>query len=170
MNFLDFFKSSDQDTKKNLSRLHDKLESLFPEDNEEDIIKMACMAGLLARVAYCDLKLDDNEVQRMKELLNQFTFLDAEHTDKVVQTAIEDIKDLSGLENHKYCPPLNDLLDTHERYQILESLFAVAASDGEVSGQESQEIRNISKGLLLEHKHFISARATVSEKLGVLKS
>lgn len=170
MNFLDFFKSSDQDTKKNLSRLHDKLEALFPEDNEEDIVKMACMAGLLARVAYCDLELDENEVKRMKQLLKQFTFLDADHTEKVVQTAVDDIKDLSGLENHKYCPPLNDLLDTHQRYQLLESLFAVAASDGEVSGEESQEIRNISKGLLLEHKHFISAQATVAEKLGVLKN
>lgn len=170
MNFWDFFKSSDQETKKNLSRLHEKLEAFFPEDNEEEIVKMACMAGLLARVAYCDLELDDNEVQRMQELLKQFTFLDEKQTEKVVKTAVEDIKDLSGLENHKYCPPLNDLLDNHQRYQVLESLFAVAASDGQVSSEESEEIRNISKGLLLEHKHFISARATVSEKLGVLKS
>jgi uncharacterized tellurite resistance protein B-like protein len=170
MNFWDFFKSPDKETKKNLSRLHDKLAALFPQDDEEDIVKMACMAGLLARVAYCDLDLNDNEVIRMKELLKQFTFLDAEHSEKVVETALEEIKDLSGLENHKYCPPLNNLLDNQQRYQLLESLFAVAASDGEVSGQESEEIRNISKGLLLEHKHFISARATVSEKLGILKN
>lgn len=170
MNFWDFFKSPDQETKKNLSRLHDKLEALFPQDDEEDIVQMTCMAGLLARVAYCDLHLDQNEIKRMKELLKQFTFLDAEHAEKVVQTAVEDIKDLSGLENHKYCPPLNDLLDTHQRYQLLESLFAVAASDGEVTSKESEEIRNISNGLLLEHKHFISARATVLKQLGVLKS
>lgn len=169
MNFWDFFKSPDQDTKKNLSRLHDKLEALFPQDDEEEIVKMACMAGLLARVAYCDLDLDAKEAKRMQELLKQFTFLDAKHTEKVVQTAVEDIKDLSGLENHKYCPPLNELLDNHQRYQFLESLFAVAASDGEVSSQESEEIRNISKGLLLEHKHYISARATVTKQLGILK-
>ena len=73
------------------------------------------------------------------------------------------------MEDHKYTDPLNDMLTNEQRYKVLEGLFALAASDGNAEQLESEEIRIISKGLLLEHKHFISARATVLNSLGALK-
>jgi hypothetical protein len=45
----------------------------------------------------------------------------------------------------------------------------IAASDGGASSREAKEIRIIAQGLKLEHKHFISAQATVLEKLDALK-
>ena len=49
-------------------------------------------------------------------------------------------------------------------------LFSVAASDGNADNLESEEIRTISKGLGLEHKHFVAARMSVKEYLGSLKN
>lgn len=174
MKFWDFFKAPAQNERKSLSRLHDKIEALFPEKNkngdEEEIVILACEAGLLARVAYCDFDLSDDEKKQIKTHLQNFAGLSLQEAQAVADLAIEEIKDLAGLENQKYAHPLIDLLDNDRRYQLVMALFAIAASGGEVSEKESEEIRQITTSLNLEHKHFIAARATVKEKLGVLNS
>lgn len=173
MKFWDFFKAPAQNEQKSLSRLHDKIEALFPEKNkngdEEEIVILACEAGLLARVAYTDFDLEEAEKSQIKQHLQDFLGLSFEEAKAVAELAIEEIKDLAGLDNHKYSQPLVELLDNDRRYQLVMALFAIAASDNEVSEKESEEIRQITTSLNLEHKHFIAARATVKEKLGVLK-
>lgn len=173
MGFWDFFKIDRSNAEKTgqYSRLHDKIASHLPVDaSEKDQVMMACIAGLLARVAYIDLKIECAEKSEMEKVLRQFTDFSDQIIKVAVETAADEIQDLVGGENHLYCSPLNELLDRDERYHILEALFAFAASNGVASAQESEEIRLISRSLLLEHRHFISARATVIEKLGALKS
>lgn len=173
MSFWDFFKfdRSDAEKQANYSRLHDKIASHLPADaSEKDQVIMACVAGLLARVAYVDLKIECAEKSEMEKVLRQFTDLSEQVIKVVIETASDEIQELVGAENHLYCGPLNEFLTRDERHHILEALFAFAASDGIACAQESEEIRLISKSLLLEHKHFIAARATVIKKLGALQS
>ena len=153
----------------NNARLHDKMVRLLPEATENEQITASCIAGLLARVADSDMQIDERERTAMKEALAQWTALKNKTIEAAVNMAVEEIKDLAGIENHKYCQPLNDLMDTDQRYHLLESLFAIAASDGSADHQEVEEIRLITQGLLLEHKHFISARSTVLSQLKALK-
>lgn len=152
-----------------VSRLHAKVNKLLPEIDENEHIKVACLAGLLARVAYIDFDVHPNELKESKNILEQWTNLQKESIEAVTALAIEEIKDLSGLENHRYCHPLNEILDRDERFAVLTALFALAASDGEATHNEVEEIRIISTGLKLSHKYFVSARATVKDKLGALK-
>jgi uncharacterized tellurite resistance protein B-like protein len=172
MKFWDLFKSPIAKEQKTLSRLHDKIAPLFPPtlDGEEDLqIKIACVAGLLARVAYVDFDVDPSEREQMATLLQEAGHLNEDEAIAIVAIALDEIKDMAGLENHKYCHPLNDLLNQDERYDLLVALFAIAASDGEISDLESEEIRLISQGLNLEHHHFVTARAVFREYLGFLK-
>ena len=151
------------------SRLHQKIDAQIPDAPDEEKLLIACVSGLLARVAYCDFQLHDNEKEIIKEALSKWSGLDSKDIDAVTEISIEEVKDLSGLENHKYCHPLINILDQNARYHLLESLFAVAAADGEVEHKESEEIRTISDGLRLEHRFFVSARATVLDSLKILK-
>ncbi len=169
MKFWDIFKTSKRETTSQTSRLHQRLSTLLPDKNEDELIKSACVAGLLARVAYIDFDIHKNEKEFIKKSLKAWTNFKEKEVEAISKVAIEEIKDLAGLENHLYCHPLNKLMDNDEKYGVVESLFAMAASDHEVTGNESEEIRLINKGLRLEHKHFISARATVLEKLVALK-
>lgn len=168
MAFWDIFGVSGQ-KESHLSGLHKKIEKLLPNATDDEHILVACTSGLFARVIYIDFEVHKNEVSKMKSALQQWTKLGAEEIDAIVSISIEEIKNLSGLENHKYCPPLVKILDNDHRYGLLESLFQIAASDGTVEDQESEEIRLIATGLNLEHKHFISARASVLEYLGALR-
>lgn len=168
MGFWDLFKV-EKAQEQYVSRLHEKIGQLLPDYDEKDLLKDACISGLLARVAYQDFDVHEGEIEEMEKALGQWTNLGQEEIKAIVKLSLEEIKDLSGIQNHKYCHPLNEILDNEKKFEIIKMLFAVAGGDGTVSEQEAEEIRLITTGLRLEHKHFISAKATVMDKLGALK-
>lgn len=151
------------------SRLHEKLTKKFPDKAEEFHLKAACLSGLMARIAFADMKIDESEKVFIKESLVKWMKMSEEEGTLLANLCTDEIKDLAGIENHLYCLPLRESLPVSERYQIVETLFAIAAADGSVENQESEEIRNINNALLLEPKHFTAARATVLEYLASLR-
>jgi uncharacterized tellurite resistance protein B-like protein len=50
-----------------------------------------------------------------------------------------------------------------ERRHVVEILFAISAADGDMSIEEVEEIRVISRGLNLTHKDFIDAKLKILE-------
>ena len=168
MSFWNLFRPADGPNESR-SQLQLKVASLLPNDNEETHILVTCLAGLFSRVAYADMNIEQTEVTHIKKALSDWTELKEEQIEAVVKLSIGMVKELTSVEDHKYTDPLNDMLTNEQRYKVLEGLFALAASDGNAEQLESEEIRIISKGLLLEHKHFISARATVLNSLGAFK-
>ena len=167
MDFMKFFKSQTEETEK-YGRLFDKLKKVYTDTSEDNLLKLSCIAGLFARVAYVDLHLDKNEIKKMKELLSDWSRLDELETDKIIDMAIENVKEMADLENHIYTRVLSSVLNEDIKYKIIQSLFLIAASDGEVASIESEEIRLICKGLILTNQHYIAARAEVLEYLKVL--
>lgn len=165
MGLLDFFKNEDQAEVKKYSGLYDQLSQEYQQISEKDLVVLSCIAGLMARVAYVDFDLHDNEVKKMKELIqswNQKLEFDHEIT---TDMAIKYVKEMAGIDNHLLVHPLKSYLNPDQRYQVLQMLFLIAASDGNVAGIESEEIRIITKGLELTNQHFLAARAEVSEFL-----
>ncbi len=172
MSFWDLFTStgSSENGEKFSSKLHKKLADQFNGADDQELTKWACIAGLLARVANIDLEITKDEEQNIVDSIVRWAGIDEQKAIAVKNIAIEDLTELAGLENHKYCSPLNEILSKNERYSLLETLFALAASDGQADNQESEEIRVISRGLLLGNKEFIAARATVLEFLAAAKA
>ena len=168
MSFWNLFRPADG-PEENKSQLQIKVSELLPHESEETHILETCLAGLFSRVAYADMNIDQKEVDHMNEALTKWTELSTDQVKTVVKLSVDMIKELISVEDHKYTDPLNNILSNDQRYKVLEGLFALAASDGNAEQLESEEIRIIAKGLLLEHKHFVSARATVLKSLGALK-
>jgi len=169
MNFWKNFKlnekSSDKDSK---STLEKQISQLIPQADENKKMKIACLCGLLARVIFVDLKADAGEISSMNTVLKNWTSLTESEIEAIVSVSLEHSKQLAGLENQVYTLHLRKVLTGDQKYHLLECLFAIAASDGEASNQESEEIRAISIGLGLDQQHYIAARATVRDKLGAL--
>lgn len=151
------------------SRLHEKLTKSFPDRDENFHVKAACLSGLMARIAFTDMKIDEKEKVLIKSSLEKWMDMSEVEATVLSQLCLDEVKDLCGIENHLYCLPLRESLEVSERYQIIVTLFAIAAADGSVDNSESEEIRNINTALLLEPKHFTAARATVLEYLASLK-
>ena len=169
MSFWKMFKPSNDQDKKEYSQLYYELKSQFPDFSDENLIKITCIAGLFARVAYVDFDLDIKEKEHMKFALTNMTEFSNQEIDSIIEISLSHVKELAGLENHKYVYNLKEVIDKSERFQIVEALFALAASDGVVENIESEEIRIIVKGFDLSDQHFIAARAKASDKLKALR-
>ena len=173
MSLLNFFKSlspTGDSNSLNSGTLQALIESNFPEAQEEQLIKFTCLSGLLCRVAFVDLDISPQESSSIINILKKDLDIEVDTAKKITEISIEQTKLLSGIENHRYTEPLCEILDTNARYQILKSLFHVAASDGNADNAECEEIRIITKGLRLDQKHYAAARASVKDYLGSLKS
>ena len=153
----------------NKSSLYYSLKEKFSDKEESTLIKVTGIAGLFARVAYVDFELHQDEKAHMLKALTEMTDFDDSEVQLIVELAIEHVKELAGLENHKLVYSLKEVLDQNARYQVVEALFYLAASDGVVENVESEEIRIIVKGFDLSDRHFIAARAKVSDKLKALQ-
>jgi len=170
MAFWDVFKNNETSkTRDDHSSLYHILQTQFPEISEEDLIKVTCIAGLMARVAYVDFDLDIGEKDYMHKAITEFGKFSIDESKAIVEIATDHIKELAGLENHLYVHQLKGVLDKTARYRVIEALFALAASDGLVENIESEEIRIIVKGFDLSGQHFLAARAKVADKLAALK-
>jgi len=123
----------------------------------------------MARVAYVDMNIEDSERRNIQISLQKWLNIDGDFAEKLTTITCTQTELLAGTEDHQYTRFLKENLSESKRYQILELLFSVAASDGIADNAESEEIRIITKGLGLEHKHFVSARVSVKEFLGSLK-
>jgi uncharacterized tellurite resistance protein B-like protein len=121
----------------------------------------------MARVAYVDFNIHADEQIYMEKALSDWLDFKPESIKAITKIALEHVVELSGTQNHYYCNPLIDLLDAHERHQIIKLLFQLAASDGQVTSDENEEIRSINQCLRLSDKHFVAARVDILEKLSI---
>ena len=169
MAFFDFF-SSDEDSVH--SRLFYKFKEQFKEAevSDDEIVKYTCIAGLFARVCYADMEVKVDEVEHIRSSLSEWIPLDEKIIDWIARISINEVVDLAGTENHLYVRPLFDIMTVDERFELLKALFAVSASDGVTCHNESEEINLICKGLRLDNRYFVAARATVVDKMASLKS
>lgn len=168
LNFFKIFAGENESQINQYSQLFSILAKEYPDISEQDLLITSCFAGLMARVAYVDFKIDPNELTQMESLLNNWKLNTHIHCELIVKMAVDHIIEMSGLENHLYVHPLREVLNKEERFKMLKALFLIAAADGNVESVEAEEIRLITKGLELSHRHFIAARAEVVEYLSIL--
>lgn len=158
-----------KEVSKPMSKLQESVLNQFPDYTEEKRVLLTCLAALSARIAYVDFEISPKEKDAMIQALKKWMNLSDKEADFVSTKALEEVVELSGIEPRSYCTALNEFLDNTQKLHVLETLFQISASDSNVEDHESEEIRIIATGLLLEHKHFIAARATVANFIGALK-
>jgi uncharacterized membrane protein YebE (DUF533 family) len=63
-----------------------------------------------------------------------------------------------------------DAATSEQKLGLLQCLFAVAAADGVVTGPEEEEIRTVSRGLLIDDQDYLRVRSEFGEKRSVMRS
>ena len=169
-NFLGCKTKSNYKKNKQYNSIFTKLETLFEDFSQEDLRYIAAFSGLLGRVAYCDLTISDEELDRIKKILTKTTSLSEKKIAAVVTVMKNEIQALIGLENHLYTQEINELASHEKKMEVLAALFLVAAADKDISSYENEEIRKTSKALGFSHNEFILARSRFKNYLSVLKS
>lgn len=127
--------------------------------DRDQLHKLCVAAALLGRVAHADGELEEEERAAMGRALREHLGLPTAACELVTELVLRDIS--TGHDLYGLIRDFTRLSDEGERAAFLHVLFAVAAADGTATPDEVEEIRRISRGFLLRHRHFIAAKLAV---------
>lgn len=131
---------------------------------------LAAFTYVLARVAYADLAIDSEESQAMEQILKQHSGLSENETQLVITIANSQARIIGATDNYLVTREFREISNRQQRGQLLECLFAVAASDGSISNVESSEITAIGEELGFTRAEVSAYRARYRDKLSLFQS
>ena len=70
-----------------------------------------------------------------------------------------------GFDFHEVTTELNNLTTYNEKVNITDCMLAIGGADGELSHDEVEEIRRISKAMRIPHKVFIESKMKILSRL-----
>ncbi|MEJ2608221.1 MAG: TerB family tellurite resistance protein [Anaerolineales bacterium] len=124
--------------------------------SDEEFRKLCLASGLLSRVAFVDKDVTTEERASIVEILRKSWDLRQETAALVAETAISAFEE--GVDYYRLSREFFIATDEGERIKFVRALFQVAAADGDLSHDETEEIRKIAQVLKLTHKQFIDAK------------
>jgi len=130
---------------------------------------LAAFAYVLARVAQADLRIEPAEVAAIREIVGGLAELSESEAELVCQIACDQSSHLGGSENYVVTREYRQLATPEQRVQLLECLFAVSASDGEISTTESHEVIAIAEELGFTRAQAFGVRSQFREYVAELR-
>ena len=116
----------------------------FTED-KEDKKDLELLCGLMIEAAYTDGKIDESELNNIKlSLINVFNE-DPNDVNLVLEDALKNKNNSKSL--HHYTSFINKNFNETKKLRLLEALWEIVLSDGEIHDFESNLIRRLA-GLL----------------------
>ena len=130
---------------------------------------VAGFAYILGRVAIADREISDAETQAMERIVVDRGALPEAQAVMVVQMAKSQNQLFGGTEDFLVTREFGSLATEAQRLQLLECLFAVAASDGSITHEEDQAIARVAAELKIEHPELVRARLAHRPYLAILR-
>lgn len=100
---------------------------------------LATFSFALARIAYADGKVSDDERNEMRRILNEVAKLEPAEVDFIMEMSMMQKRAKARIDNRIK----NPALDTERAEHFLSSLYAIAQADGKASSEELVEIEAI---------------------------
>lgn len=113
----------------------------------------------MAKIAHLDRQVTPEEYIGITRIVRRNWGLSEEEATFVTEVAVTAI-DVT-YDTFRMIRELTTTSTVDERRQILTTLFAVAALDGDMTLEEIEEIRVIARGFDLTHRDFIDAKLKV---------
>ena len=126
--------------------------------SDSDLRKLSLAGGMMARIAQLDKVVTEEESATIVEAFKKHW-----KVNEVVSLFITNVSLAESCVDLDYYRLTREFFATtteKERILFLKILFDVARSDGEASYNETEEIRNISQSLKLDHNKFILAKTS----------
>ena len=121
--------------------------------------KLGLAGGLMARIAKVDRTVTDDELEVMAQALEDHWHLPRESAVFVANVAVSSL-DVT-YDYYRMTREFATETTLEERQAFLVALFRIAAADGGVSFEETEEIRLVSRGINVSHQDFINAKLEV---------
>jgi len=133
------------------------------KDDEEDSKNLELICGLMIEAAYTDGTIAESELKKIKfSLINVFNE-NAEDIDLVINEAIKNKNNSKSL--HYYTSFINKNFDSNKKLLLIEALWEIVLSDGEIHDFESNLIRRLAGLLYISDVNSGNARKRALDKL-----
>ena len=128
-----------------INLLKNILNSQNPQDDNNNNKDLELLCGLMIEAAYTDGKVDVTEINNIKlSLINIFSE-DPKEVNLVLEKAEKNKNNSKSL--HHYTSLINKSFDDEKKILLIEALWEIVLSDGEIHDFESNLIRRLA-GLL----------------------
>ena len=135
--------------------------SEYKDDNK----KLELLCGLMIEAAYTDGQIDDDELAKIKfSLINIFSE-DPEEVDLVLKEAVKNKNNSKSL--HHYTSYINKNFDDNKKLLLIEALWEIVLSDGEIHDFESNLIRRLAGLLYISDVNSGNARKRALDKTNI---
>ena len=114
-------------------------------EKKEDSSNLELLCGLMIEAAYTDGQVDESELEKIKLSLINIFDEDPNDVDLVLNLALENKNNTKSL--HHYTSYINKNFDDNKKLLLIEILWEIVLSDGELHDFESNLIRRLA-GLL----------------------
>lgn len=126
---------------------------------EDDLRTLSLVGGLMAKVAYADREVTESEFEGMAQAIEDIWEVSAQLATFVAEVAVSAMDET--YDTFRMMRELMESTGERERRKFLDVLFAVANADGQISYDETEEIRKIARGINLTHKDFIDSKLRI---------
>ena len=132
------------------------------KDDEGDSKNLELICGLMIEAAYTDGTIGENELKKIKfSLINVFDE-NEEEVDLVLDEAIKNKNNSKSL--HYYTSFINKNFDSDKKLLLIEALWEIVLSDGEIHDFESNLIRRLAGLLYISDVNSGNARKRALNK------
>ena len=123
---------------------------------DEEVRKLGLAGGLMARIAKVDRTVTDDEINAMVSMIEEHWELTPEAALFVVNVAVSSLD--VNYDYYRMTREFATITTLEGRQGFLVTLFVIAGADKDVSFEETEEIRLVSRGINVTHKDFINAK------------
>lgn len=138
--------------------------------DEETVLVVTAIVGLLGAVAYADGNFAPEERARVREELSRVHGMTSQGIDAIASALSRHILEVATVQLPHYARILRELGDQELRLDVLEMLIALAAADEVITNAETNVMRQITTSLGLTQRDYNAAQAKYKDRLQVLKS
>tara|TARA_B100000989_G_scaffold32618_1_gene20814 strand:+ start:161 stop:607 length:447 start_codon:yes stop_codon:yes gene_type:complete len=146
-----------------LNLLKNILNNQNSKDEFDDKKKLQLLVGLMIEAAYTDGQVDSSELKKIKlSLINVFEE-DPKEVDLFIEEALNNKNNSKSL--HYYTSFINKNFDYKKKHLLIEALWEIVLSDGEIHDFESNLIRRLAGLLYISDVDSGNARKRAIDKL-----
>jgi uncharacterized tellurite resistance protein B-like protein len=142
----------------------------LPEGDEETVLVVTAMVGLLGVIAYADRDYSAEEEQRVRTHLARVMGLSADGIEAIVSALRTHIVEVSAVQAPRYARVLRELADHELRVQVLELMLEIAAADAAITTAETNTLRQLTTALGLDQDDYNRAQEAHRHLLSALRS
>lgn len=142
----------------------------LPAADEDTVLVVGAIAGLLVAVAYADRRYAHAEEAGVRRELERVNGMTPAGIEAICTVLRENVIEVSTVQVPRYCRLLLDLCDRELRVEVLETLVDLAASDGVIDQAEVNLLRLTTTALGLSQDDYNAAQAKYRERLRTLLS